>query len=164
MANRIEFKKFAILFTLICCLILSVYALRIAHSMFEHMVELKTSEEHMRKVAWWILAFADENGKFPISNDDLLRFKAGDGLSHSLLNDSAFEFRKYPVSTSEARTHGISTQSNDISYSLQIVIINYSDNPDIAPSITANQRFEERDRELVNSWLNHAQEYLKSNH
>ncbi|MFH1301457.1 MAG: hypothetical protein ABIK07_10385 [Planctomycetota bacterium] len=161
MANRSQKKKLAIVLTLFCCLIFSLYALKITDSMLDFMVENKTSEEHMRKVAWWILAFADENGKFPSNNDELLIFKASDELSHSLLNDSTLEFRKYPITTTEARTHG--TQSSDIRYSLQIVIVNYSDNPGIAPSLSVNQQSEERDRELVNSWLRHAQKYLNSN-
>lgn len=160
MPLRNRTKKLAIVFFLVCASLLSFYTFRVVQSGLNFMVELKTSEEYMRNVAWWILAYTDEKGTFPRSNEDLLTFQPGHELTHSLFNDEKRESRKYPLSTTEARAG--SAHNSDIDYLLQKVDVHYADQPDMAPVLSVNQKFEERDRERVNNWLKHAQRQLNA--
>jgi len=160
MPLRSRTKRLAIVFFLVCVSLLSFYSFRVVQSGLNFMVELKTSEESMRNVAWWILAYADEKGTFPRSNEDLLTFQPGHELTHSLFNAEKRESRKYPLLTTEARASG--AQTCDIGYLLQMVEVHYADQPDIAPALSVNQKFEERDRVRVNNWLKHAQRQLNT--
>ncbi|WP_417388080.1 hypothetical protein [Gimesia sp.] len=160
MPLRSRTKKLVLVFFLVCAAVLSFYTFRLVQSGFNYMVEVKTSNEYLRKVAWWILAYADEKGTFPRSDEDLLTFQPGHELTHSLFHDEKREVRKYPLSTIEARAR--SAHNSDIAYLLQMVEIHYADQPDIAPVLSVNQKHAERDLERVNNWLKQAQTQLNA--